>query len=115
MLCNDLVMPALLRIRWLKLDARGDLTRLLLLIRRVSIFVVLLLGYAYYRVTDESGPLAQIGLVSFAVAAQFLPAVIGGMFWKNRLGPGAEGGCGDCAEGRIPCRLCMEAAADSCR
>ncbi len=88
MICNDLVMPVLLRIRWLKLDARGDLTQLLLFIRRAGIFAVLLLGYAYYRVTGESGPLAQIGLVSFAVAAQFLPSIIGGLFWKNatRLG-----------------------------
>ena len=89
MLCNDLVMPVLLRIRWLKLEARGDLTRLLLLIRRVAIFAVLLLGYTYYRLIGESGPLAQIGLVSFAVVAQFLPAVIGGLFWKNATRTGA--------------------------
>ena len=92
MICNDLVMPALLRIRWLKLDARGDLTSLLLLIRRIGIFAVLLLGYAYYRVTDESGPLAQIGLVSFAVAAQFVPPLFGGLFWKNATRPGAASG-----------------------
>jgi Na+/proline symporter/nitrogen-specific signal transduction histidine kinase len=89
MLCNDLVMPVLLRIRWLKLEARGDLTRLLLLVRRVGIFTVLLLGYAYYRLIGESGPLAQIGLVSFAVVAQFLPAMIGGLFWKNATRIGA--------------------------
>ena len=92
MICNDLVMPALLRIRWLKLDARGDLTRLLLFIRRAGIFAVLLLGYAYYRVTDDSGPLAQIGLVSFAVAAQFLPSIVGGLLWKNATRPGAATG-----------------------
>ncbi len=89
MLCNDLVMPALLRIRWLKLEERGDLTQLLLLIRRVGIFVIMLLGYVFYRLTGESRPLAQIGLVSFAVAAQFLPAIIGGMFWKNATRAGA--------------------------
>ena len=92
MICNDLVMPALLRIRWLRLDARGDLTRLLLFIRRAGIFVVLLLGYAYYRVTDDSGPLAQIGLVSFAVAAQFLPSIVGGLLWKNATRLGAATG-----------------------
>ena len=92
MVCNDLVMPALLRIRWLKLDARGDLTALLLLIRRVGIFAILLLGYAYYRVTGESGPLAQIGLVSFAVVAQFVPAIVGGLFWRNATRLGAVTG-----------------------
>ena len=92
MVCNDLVMPALLRIRWLKLDARGDLTQLLLFIRRAGIFAILLLGYAYYRVTGESGPLAQIGLVSFAVAAQFVPALVGGLFWRNATRRGAVTG-----------------------
>ncbi len=92
MVCNDLVMPALLRIRWLKLDARGDLTQLLLFIRRAGIFAVLLLGYGYYRLTGESGPLAQIGLVSFAVAAQFLPSIVGGLFWKNATRLGAQTG-----------------------
>ncbi|MCB1490116.1 MAG: sodium:solute symporter, partial [Bauldia sp.] len=63
MICNDLVMPVLLRIKWLRLEDRGNLATPLLYIRRVAIFVVLLLGYAYYRLTGESGPLAQIGLV----------------------------------------------------
>ena len=92
MICNDLVMPVLLRIRWLRLDARGDLTRLLLVIRRLAIFAVLMLGYAYYRLTGESGPLAQIGLVSFAVAAQFVPAIVGALFWKNGTRAGAQAG-----------------------
>ena len=92
MICNDLVMPVLLRIRSLRLGERGDLSRLLLLIRRIAIFAVLLLGYAYYRLTGESGPLAQIGLVSFAVAAQFVPAIVGGLFWKNATRAGAQAG-----------------------
>ncbi|MCW5587669.1 MAG: histidine kinase, partial [Chromatiales bacterium] len=91
-ICNDLVMPVLLRIRWLRLGERGDLSRLLLTIRRLAIFAVLLLGYAYYRLTGESGPLAQIGLVSFAVAAQFVPAIVGGIFWKNGTRAGAQVG-----------------------
>ncbi|MGQ0677942.1 MAG: histidine kinase, partial [Rhodospirillales bacterium] len=41
MLCNDLIMPILLRIRWLKLTERGDLTRLLIAIRRGSIILIL--------------------------------------------------------------------------
>ncbi|MCP4383386.1 MAG: histidine kinase [Hyphomicrobiales bacterium] len=92
MICNDLVMPVLLRIRWLRLKERGNLVRLLLYIRRVAIFTTLLLGYAYYRLAGETGPLAQIGLVSFAVAAQFLPAIIGALFWKNGTRSGAQAG-----------------------
>ncbi|MGC2856915.1 ATP-binding protein [Novispirillum sp. DQ9] len=89
MVSNDLVMPALLRIRWLRLTERGDLTGLLLFIRRAAIVAVLFLGYAYYRATGQSGALAAIGLTSFAAAAQFAPAMIGGLFWKGATRAGA--------------------------
>ncbi len=88
MVCNDLVMPILLRLRWLRLTERPDLSRLLLGIRRGSIVGVVLLSYLYFRLIGESYALVTIGLVSFAAAAQFAPAIIGGIFWKsgNRWG-----------------------------
>jgi len=90
MVCNDLVMPALLRIRWLRLTERGDLTGLLLFIRRTSIILVFLLGFGYYRLTGESGALAAIGLVSFSAVAQFVPALVGGLFWRGGTRMGAQ-------------------------
>ena len=45
MVCNDLVMPVLLRMRSLRLNERRDLTGLLLGIRRGAIVLILLLGY----------------------------------------------------------------------
>ncbi len=92
MICNDLVMPALLRLSWLRLTARGDLSGLLLAIRRGSIILILMLGYAYYRFIGESAALVTIGLVSFAAAAQFAPAMIGGIFWKGGTRSGAMAG-----------------------
>ncbi|TQV78414.1 sensor histidine kinase [Denitrobaculum tricleocarpae] len=89
MVCNDLIMPVLLRIKRLKLNERGDLTRLLLGIRRGSILVILLLSYSYFRFIGESYTLTSIGLVSFAAAAQFAPAIIGGIFWKGGTRKGA--------------------------
>jgi len=88
MVCNDLVMPVLLRLTWLRLTERGDLTRLLLSIRRGSIVIIVLLGYLYFRLIGESYTLVTVGLVSFSAAAQFAPAIIGGIFWKgaNRSG-----------------------------
>src|SRR5512134_3365074 len=53
MVCNDLVMPVLLRLRGLRLAERSDLTRLLLGIRRGAIVLVLLLGYLYFRLAGE--------------------------------------------------------------
>ncbi len=89
MLCNDLIMPALLRISWLRLTARGDLSNLLLLIRRGSIVLILLLAFAYFRFIGQPDTLVTIGLVSFAAAAQFAPAIIGGIFWKGGSRRGA--------------------------
>ncbi len=89
MICNDLVMPILLRMTWLRLTARADLTGLLLAIRRGGIVMVLLLGYAYYRFIGESHTLVTIGLLSFAAAAQFAPPIIGGIFWRGATRIGA--------------------------
>ncbi len=92
MVCNDLVMPVLLRWKWLGIGKNADLTGLLLTIRRCSILVILILGYGYYRFASESYSLVTIGLVSFAAAAQFAPAIIGGIFWKNATFMGAMSG-----------------------
>jgi Na+/proline symporter/nitrogen-specific signal transduction histidine kinase len=92
MVCNDLVMPVLLRVRWLNLAARPDLSRLLLAIRRWTIVLVVLLGYVYVRLIGESYALVTIGLVSFCAAAQFAPALIGGVMWKGATEKGALAG-----------------------
>ncbi|MFQ5785274.1 MAG: ATP-binding protein [Alphaproteobacteria bacterium] len=92
MVCNDLVMPILLRLRWLRLAEREDLGDLLLGIRRTAIVLVLVLGYLYVRLIGESYTLVTIGLVSFAAAAQFAPAIVGGMFWKRATRSGAFSG-----------------------
>jgi Na+/proline symporter/signal transduction histidine kinase len=80
MVCNDLVMPILLRVLSIQ---QVDLSRVLLFIRRCSIIFVLLLGYLYYRFIGESYTLVTMGLVSFAAAAQFSPAILFGVFWKG--------------------------------
>lgn len=89
MVCNDLVMPVLLRLRGLRLNERPDLTGLLLGIRRWAIVFILLLGYLYFRLAGEAYALVSIGLISFAAVAQFAPAVLGGIFWKSATRRGA--------------------------
>jgi Na+/proline symporter/nitrogen-specific signal transduction histidine kinase len=92
MVCNDLVMPVLLRIKRLRLSERRDLTRLLLAIRRWTIVLVILLGYLYFRLAGEAYALVAIGLISFAAVAQFAPAALGGIFWKGGTRRGALAG-----------------------
>ena len=88
MICNDIVMPLLLRIRWLKLSQSKDLGALLLRVRRITILALMLMAYFYYRVFGDHGSLASFGLLAFVAAIQFLPAIIGGIYWKegNRYG-----------------------------
>ncbi|MBS3916541.1 MAG: histidine kinase, partial [Sulfuritalea sp.] len=71
MVCNDLVMPLLLRWKWLRLHEKRDLSGLLLSIRRWAIALILLLGYIYFRAAGEAYALVGIGLISFAAVAQF--------------------------------------------
>jgi Na+/proline symporter/nitrogen-specific signal transduction histidine kinase len=92
MVCNDLMMPLLLRWRALRLNERKDLSWLLLAIRRAAILVMLLLGYLYFRVAGGAYALVSIGLISFAAVAQFAPACLGGLFWKGGTRAGALAG-----------------------
>jgi len=92
MVCNDLVMPVLLRQRWLRLHQRQDVSRLLLSIRRLAIAAILMLGYGYFRAAGEAYALVAIGLISFAAVAQFAPAILGGIYWKKATRAGAVAG-----------------------
>ena len=92
MVCNDLVMPVLLRWRALGLHQRADLSKLLLAIRRWAIAVIVALGFVYFRVAGEAYALVSIGLISFAAMAQFAPVVLGGLYWKGGTRTGALAG-----------------------
>lgn len=92
MLSNHVVMPL-----WLKWHGEGalvagDVRHVVLLSRRLSIIGVLLLGYLYYRLSGGGAALAAIGLISFAGVAQFLPALLGGLFWRGATRAGAIAG-----------------------
>jgi len=89
MVCNDLVMPVLLRMKGLRLTARRDLSGLLLGIRRGAIVLILVLGYLYFNLAGEAYALVSIGLISFSLVAQFAPAIIGGIFWRGGTRAGA--------------------------
>jgi len=92
MVCNDVVMPALLRIRSLGLEHKPDLTRLLLWVRRLVMIVVMALGYLYMRHDSAPFALVSIGLMSFVAVAQFAPAILGGLFWRGASKAGAFAG-----------------------
>ncbi|NIZ09975.1 ATP-binding protein [Pseudooceanicola sp. HF7] len=92
MVSNHIVMPI-----WLKMSGEGamvsgDMRNVVILARRASIIAVLFLGYVYYRLSGGGAALAAIGLVSFSGVAQFLPAMLGGIFWRGATRSGALAG-----------------------
>ncbi|MEF8749101.1 MAG: sensor histidine kinase [Candidatus Accumulibacter propinquus] len=92
MVCNDLVMPLLLRHKRMAIEEAKDLSGVLLSIRRGAIVLILLLGYLYFRLAGEAYALVAIGLISFSAVAQFAPAMIGGMYWRGGTRGGALAG-----------------------
>lgn len=92
MVCNDVVMPALLRVKALGLARKADLTRLLLWVRRIVMIAVMALGYFYMRHDSAQFALVSIGLMSFVAVAQFAPAIVGGLFWRGASKAGAFAG-----------------------
>ncbi|MBJ6132284.1 hybrid sensor histidine kinase/response regulator [Ochrobactrum sp. Q0168] len=90
MISNHLVLPLFIRSMAKRHPAeQPDLTKAILNTRRVTIVGILALAFAYYRFTSNNIHLASIGFVSFAAIAQFAPAFIGGLFWRNANGRGA--------------------------
>jgi Na+/proline symporter/CheY-like chemotaxis protein len=91
MVSNDIVMPLVLQRRVALITGRDDVGGLLLIVRRMAIFVILFLAYVYYRLAGEA-QLASIGLLSFAAIAQLAPAFFGGLIWRRGTARGALAG-----------------------
>ncbi|KAB7727569.1 histidine kinase [Rudanella paleaurantiibacter] len=88
MVSNNVVMPLVIgRPSW---QSRVGTGSFVINTRRITILVFLLMAYVYYRAVSHHFSLVSVGLISFAAVAQFLPAVIGGLFWKGGNLPGAR-------------------------
>lgn len=77
MCLNHLLLPASYP------DPQVDLYRWLLWGRRMLIAVIVMLGYGFYLLLEHNQGLVQLGLISFVAVAQFLPGVVGLLFWRR--------------------------------
>lgn len=89
MVSNHIVVPLWLRLRAARNLDSGNMRVLVLSVRRLSISLVLGLGYFYYIISGGSAALAAIGLIAFVGVAQVLPALIGALFWRGASRTGA--------------------------
>lgn len=92
MISNHLVIPLLLRSQQNQNWKQVSLQSNILNIRRLSIGAVLLLALLYYLNLGQGESLVSIGLISFCAVAQFAPALLGGIYWKEGNKRGAISG-----------------------
>ena len=92
MVSNDLIFP--LMVRFGRNQGGRQLHRQLLFIRHLTIVVLMLLAYGYYVQAGSGKSLYSIGLLSFAAAIQFLPSLVGGLYWRRGHRHGALAGLG---------------------
>lgn len=83
MICNEIVVPASLKLRAGYLQHLENPARFLLRVRRIAICAILLLAYGFERGLGEKLPLAQMGLLSFVALSQVAPALIGGLTFRS--------------------------------
>lgn len=92
MMSNNIATPVLLAAKKFKTEGDGQFTRSILNIRRISILLIIALAFLYDKLVAQHLTLVSIGMVSFAAVAQFAPAVIGGIYWKQASQKGAMAG-----------------------
>ena len=84
MISNHIVMPLALRFSILPAASAQNVRGFILGARRASIVFIVFLGFLYFRLSGTSDALAAIGLISFCGVAQFLPSLVGGLYWRSR-------------------------------
>jgi Na+/proline symporter/nitrogen-specific signal transduction histidine kinase len=94
MVSNHIIVPLWLQATRNEDPMSGDMRRVALMARRLSIGGVLFLGLGYYRLSGGADALAEIGLIAFLGVSQILPALLGGILWRGATRVGAAIGIG---------------------
>lgn len=91
MLSNHVIMPVIFGMQPTRDRGGVGLRTQILWVRRISIVAIFSLALVYYRISAPDA-LAAIGLISFTGVAQFLPALLGGLYWRGATERGALAG-----------------------
>ena len=87
-------MPVIFHLSPLQASEDKNIGRLLLRVRRVVIVAILLAAYGYFLLIGDGKSLVSLGLTAFVAVAQFAPALIGAVFWRQGNRYGALAGLG---------------------
>ncbi len=91
MLSNNIIIPY----GWLnkfKFSSESDNTKNIVTIRKVSIFLLILVSFIFYKYLILGKSLFSVGLVSFVLIAQLAPSFFGAIFWRRGTYIGAVTG-----------------------
>lgn len=88
MLSNNLLIPYGY-LDALKTKNKEDNTIRIVNIRRLGIFLLIVLAYIFYRYFLIDFSLVSVGMISFVIVAQLGPAFFGALFWKRGSVQGA--------------------------
>lgn len=91
MLSNNLLIPYGLLGR-LQSEVQENNTKKIVNIRKVGIFLLIIMAYFIYRVFVLEYNLFSIGMVSFVIIAQLAPAFFGAILWRRGSRNGAAAG-----------------------
>lgn len=83
MFSNNILIPIILSIPSLKNKFFNQVLKSIKWIRRISILFLLMLSYLYFQYVSGKYSLVSIGLISFTAVAQFAPAALFGIYWKD--------------------------------
>ena len=92
MLANEILTPLLIGKAWLGRKDQPQLQGLLLTLRRTGIAVILLLALLFHEYSAKDDQLAGLGLLSFVLLVQCVPAMLAGLYWRRAGKWGAIGG-----------------------
>ncbi|WP_130733820.1 ATP-binding protein [Flavobacterium sp. J27] len=91
MLSNNLLIPYTFLGR-LKNEAQEINNKKIVNIRKVGIFLLIIIAYLIYRFFALDYSLGSIGLVSFVIIGQLAPSFFGALFWRRGSSLGAKSG-----------------------
>lgn len=78
MISNYLILPLID-----SYEPLNFLKKRILLLRWVIVAFFIFAGYLFYIFVIKNYLLVDVGLISFAAILQFVPVLIGGLFWKS--------------------------------
>ena len=89
MISNHILVPLALRLSIIPTNSTQSVRHFILGTRRAAVIFIVFTGFLYFWVSGTSEALAAIGLISFCGVAQFMPSLVGGLFWRRASALGA--------------------------